>query len=167
MIVLFPRWQRRGKASHFIAGFAQTTCWSSLTPGKRGPAKQSLDFPTHGAMARASRRGEPRPINLDAAASFGPDRSRRTQVAHHTRHRRSSHTEYLRQRFLGDGKHILLDAVAKMEQPACHSGFDRMQCITGGTELKLRQHRPDVKLHCVPDRGASIERRLKPRGADS
>jgi len=30
----------------------------------------------------------------------------------------------------------VVDAVAKMEQPACHAGLDRVQCIAGRTELE-------------------------------
>lgn len=42
-----------------------------------------------------------------------------------------------------------------------------MQCIAGRTELKLLQHRPDVNLNRVPDRGAPVEGGLKSGRGDS
>ena len=60
----------------------------------------------------------------------------------------------------------MVDEVAKMEQPACHAGFDRMQGIAGYAELKLHQHRPDVDLDGVPDRGAPVESGVKSRCGD-
>ena len=53
----------------------------------------------------------------------------------------------------------MIDAVAKMEQPACHAGLDRMQRIAGRAELKLYQHCPHVNLDHVPDRGLRARRR--------
>jgi len=60
----------------------------------------------------------------------------------------------------------MVDAVAKMEQPARHTGFDRMQRIAGRAELKLNQHRPHVHLDRAPDRGAPVERGVKSRCGD-
>ena len=51
----------------------------------------------------------------------------------------------------------MVDVVAKLQQPACHAGFDRMQRIAGHAKLKLYQYRPDVNQHRVPDRGAAVE----------
>jgi hypothetical protein len=53
-----------------------------------------------------------------------------------------------------------------MEQPACHAGFDRMQRIAGRAELTLCQHRADVDLDRVPDRGAAMESGVKSGSAD-
>jgi hypothetical protein len=36
----------------------------------------------------------------------------------------------LRERLLGEREHIMVDAVAKLEQPASHASFDRVQRIT-------------------------------------
>ena len=118
------------------------------------------------AVAFARRRREPRSVDLDLASSIGPDRSRRAQFAHQERYRRSPHTEYLRQRLLGDREDVVVDAVAKIEQPACHARFDRMQRIAGHAELKLYQYRPDVNLDCVPDRRAPVESGVKSRRGD-
>ena len=60
----------------------------------------------------------------------------------------------------------MVDAVAKLEQPACHAGFDRVQRIAGRAELELYQHRPDVILDRVPDRGAPVESGVKSRCRD-
>src|SRR6266536_3212008 len=125
-----------------------------------------LGFETHDPVAFARRRREPRPIDLDQASSIGPDRSARAQIAHQERHRRASHTEYLRQRLLGEREHIMVDPVAKLEQPASHAGFDRMQRIAGGTELELYQHRPDVTLERTPDRGTPVKCGVKSRCRD-
>ena len=51
----------------------------------------------------------------------------------------------------------MVDTVAKLEQPASHAGLDRVQRIAGRAELELYQHRPDVILDRVPDRGAPVE----------
>jgi hypothetical protein len=51
--------------------------------------------------------------------------------------------------------------VVEMEQPARHTGFDRMQRVAGRAELELYQHRPHVKLDYVPDRGAPVESGMK------
>ena len=106
--------------------------------------KDPFNFETDSAVAFARRRSEPRSVDLDLATSLGSDRSGRAQIAHQKRHRRSSHAEDLRQRLLGEREHVVVDAVAKMEQPASHTGFDRMQRIAGRAELKLRRHRADV-----------------------
>ena len=44
-----------------------------------------------------------------------PDRPTRAQIAHQERHRRSSYTEYLRKRLLGEREYVVVDAVAKLE----------------------------------------------------
>ena len=106
-------------------------------------------------MAFARCRREPRPVDLDEASSIGPDRSARAEIAHQERYRRSSYTEYLCQRMLGERKHIVVDAVAKLEQPARHARLDRVQRIAGRAELELYQHRLDVILDRMPDRGNS------------
>jgi hypothetical protein len=125
-----------------------------------------LDFETHGAVAFARRRREPRSVDLDLASTMRSDRSAGAQIAHQERYRRSSHTEYLRQRLLSEREDVVVDAVAKMKQPACHAGFDRMQGIAGHAELKLHQHRPGVNLDRVPDRGAPVESGVKSRCRD-
>src|SRR6266705_5564063 len=111
-----------------------------------------LDFETHGAVAFARCRREPRSVDLDPASLIRPDRSGGAQIAHQESHRRSSHTEYLRQRLLGEREYVVVDAVAKLEQPASHPGFDRVQRIAGRAELELYQHLSDVILDQVPDR---------------
>ena len=90
---------------------------------------------------------------------MGPDRSARAEIAHQERYRRSSHAEYLCQR-------LLVDAVAKLEQPAGHARFDRVQRIAGRAELELYQHRLDVILDRMPDRGAPAEGGVKSRCRD-
>jgi len=42
-----------------------------------------------------------------------------------------------------------------------------MQRIAGRAELKLYQHRPDVNLDRVPDRGAPVESGMKSACGDS
>src|SRR5260221_12135475 len=106
--------------------------------------KDPFNFETDSAVAFARRRREPRSVDLDLASSIRSDCSGRAQIVHQLRYRRSSHTEYLRQRLLGERQDVVIDAVAKLKQPACHAGFDRMQRIAGRAELKLRQHRADV-----------------------
>src|SRR4029077_6465738 len=88
------------------------------------------------------------------------------QIARQERHRRSSYAQYLRQSLLSERQDIVVDAIAEMKQPACHAGFDRMQRIAGGAELKLLHYRPDMDLDHVPDRGAPVESRVKPRCGD-
>jgi hypothetical protein len=96
-------------------------------------------------------------------ASIGPDRATRAQLAHQQRHGRTSYTEYLRERLLGEREHIMVDAVANLEQPASHPRFDRVKRIAGRAELKLLQHRPDVNLDRVPYRRAPVESGVKSR----
>ncbi len=60
----------------------------------------------------------------------------------------------------------MVDAVAKLEQPASHARLDRVKRIAGRAELKLHQHRPDVNLDRVPDRGAPVESGVKSRCGD-
>ncbi|WGR96289.1 hypothetical protein MTX20_24025 [Bradyrhizobium sp. ISRA435] len=59
------------------------------------------------------------------------------------------------------GEDVAVDAIAKLEQPARHAGFDRMQRVAGRTELKLYQHRPEVTLDRLPDHGTAAEGRVK------
>ena len=101
-----------------------------------------LDFEMHDVVAFARCRREPRRIDLDQAASIGPDRATRAQIAHQERHGRSSHTEDLRERLLGEREHIMVDAVAKLEQPARHARFDRVKRVAGRTELELLSASP-------------------------
>lgn len=61
----------------------------------------------------------------------------------------------------------MIDVVAKMEQPACQAGFDQMQCIAGGGDLKLHQQHPEVNLDRVPDRGALGESGVKSQCRDA
>ena len=98
-----------------------------------------LDFEMHHVVAFASRRGEPRRVDFDQAASFGPDCTTGAQLAHQQRHGRTSHTEDLRERLLGEREHIMVDAVAKLEQPARHPRFDRVKRVAGRTELEVYQ----------------------------
>src|SRR5207244_9734020 len=92
-----------------------------------------------------------------------PDRSTLTQLAHQERHGRASHTEDLRERLLGEREHVMIDAVAKLEQPARHARFDRVKRVAGRTELKLLKHRPDMNLDRVPYRRAPGESGVKSR----
>jgi hypothetical protein len=69
----------------------------------------------------------------------------------------------LRQRVLGEREHIMVDAVAKLKQPAGHAGFDRVQRIAGQAELELHQHRLDVILNHAPDRGTAVKDAKKSR----
>jgi hypothetical protein len=156
----------RGNGSHCIARFIYCIRHNQNARSGRIRRKDLLDFETHVAVAFAGRRREPRSVDLNLASSIRSDRSGRAQIAHQERHRCSSHTEHLRQRVLGQREDVVVDAVAKMEQPACHAGFDRMQRIAGGAELKLYQHRPDVNLDGVPDRGAPVESGVKSRCRD-
>lgn len=94
-----------------------------------------LDFETHGIVAFARHRCEPQWINLDFSSPFRSDRSGSAQVAHQERHCRSSHTQYLRKRLLGECEDVVVGTVAKMEQPACHAGLGRMQRIAGAADL--------------------------------
>ncbi|MGY4594491.1 hypothetical protein ACVWXL_002237 [Bradyrhizobium sp. GM22.5] len=94
-----------------------------------------LDFETHGIVAFARHRCEPQWVNLDFSSPFRSDRSGSAQVAHQERHCRSSHTQYLRKRLLGECEDVVVGAVAKMEQPACHAGLGRMQSIAGAADL--------------------------------
>ena len=94
-----------------------------------------LDFETHGVAAFARQRCEPRRVDLDFASPFRYDRSGSAQIPHQERHRRSSHTQYLRKRLLGEREDVVVDAVAKMEQPARQAGLDRMQRIAGPADL--------------------------------
>jgi hypothetical protein len=126
-----------------------------------------LDFETHGVAAFARHRCEPRSVDLDFASPFRSDRSGSPQIAHQERHRRSSHTQYLRKRLLGEREDVLVDPVAKMEQPACHAGLDRMQRIAGPADLKLYQHRLEVNLDCVADRGAPAESGVESQCGDA
>ena len=102
-----------------------------------------LDFEMHDVVAFARCRREPRRVDLDQASSIGPDRATRAQLAHQERHGRTSHTEYLRERLLGEREHIMVDAVAKLEQPAGHARFDRVKRVAGRTELELFSNRPE------------------------
>ena len=120
----------------------------------------------HEAVAFARCRREPGSVDLDEASSIGPDRSARAEIAHQERYRRSSHAEYLCQRLLGERELIVVDAVAKLEQPAGHARFDRVQRIAGRAELELYQHRLDVILDRMPDRGAPAEGGVKSRCRD-
>ena len=160
------RWPR-GNGSHSIARFSY--CMSRHSQNARsGRIHQEdlLDFETHGAVAFACRRREPRSVDLDLASTIRSDRSGLAQIAHQKRYRRSSHAKYLRKRLLSEREDVVVDVVAKMEQPACHAGFDRMQGIAGHAELKLHQHRPGVNLDRVPDRGTPVETRVKSRCGD-
>jgi hypothetical protein len=65
------------------------------------------------AFARCRR--EPQSVDLDSASLIRPDRPTRAQIAHQERHRRSSYTEYLRKRLLGEREYVVVDAVAKLE----------------------------------------------------
>jgi hypothetical protein len=125
-----------------------------------------LDFETHGVVGFARCRHEPRSVDLDSASLIRPDRSTRAQFAHQERHRRSSYTEYLRKRLLGEWEYVVVDAVAKLEQPASHAGFDRVQRIAGRAELELYQHCPDVILDQLPDRRTLAESGMKSRCRD-
>jgi hypothetical protein len=118
-------------------------------------------------VAFARCRTESRPVDFDLASLLRPDRSARSQIAHQERHCRSSHTEYLRQRLLGEREDVVVNAVANVEQPARHPGFRLMQRIAGSAALKLYLHRPDVTLDHVPDRGASVKCGVKSRRRDS
>jgi hypothetical protein len=122
-----------------------------------------LDFEMHDVVAFARCRREPCRVDLDQAASIGPDRTARTQVAHQERHGRTSYTEDLRERLLGERERIMVDAVAKLKQPARHARFDRMKRVAGRTELKLFEHRFDVNLDRVPYRRAPVESGVKSR----
>ena len=122
-----------------------------------------LDFEMHDVVAFARCRREPRRVDLDQASSIGPDRSTRAQIAHQERHGRTSHTEYLRERLLGEREHIMVDAVAKLKQPASHARFDRVKRVAGRTELKLLQHRLDMNLDRVPYRRAPVKSGVKSR----
>jgi len=87
----------RGNGSHSITRF--TYCIIGHNQNARSGRihrEDLLDFETHGAVAFARCRREPRSVDLDLASSIGSDRSGRAQIAHQQRHRRSSHTEYLR-----------------------------------------------------------------------
>ena len=117
----------------------------------------------HDVVAFARCRREPRRVDLDQASSIGPDRSTRAQLAHQERHGRASHTEYLRERLLGKREHIMVDAVAKLKQPASHARFDRVERIAGRTELKLLKHRPDMNLDRMPYRRTPVESGVKSR----
>ena len=57
----------------------------------------------------------------------------------------------------------MVDAVAKLEQPARHPRLDRVQRVAGRTELKLLKHRPDMNLDRVPYRRAPVESGVKSR----
>jgi len=98
-----------------------------------------LDFEMHDVVALARCGREPRRVDLDQAPSIGPDRATRAQIAHQERHGGSSHTKDLRERLLGEREHIMIDAVAKLEQPARHARFDRVKRVAGRTELELYQ----------------------------
>src|SRR5439155_10853203 len=74
-----------------------------------------LDFETHGIVAFARCSREPQSVDLDSASLIRPDRPTRAQIAHRERHRRSSYTEYLRKRLLGEREYVVVDAVAKLE----------------------------------------------------
>jgi len=63
-------------------------------------------------VAFACHRREARSVDLDLASSIRSDRARRAQIAHQESHRRSSHTEYLRQRFLGEREDVVVNVVA-------------------------------------------------------
>jgi hypothetical protein len=159
-----------GCAANALTGTARFDSWNAPVFGRArariGPeciAKHLLDFEMHDVVAFARCRREPRRVDLDQAPSIGPDRATRAQLAHQERHGRTSHTEYLRERLLGEREHIMVDAVAKLEQPARHARFDRVQRVAGRTELKLLQHRPDVNLDRVPYRRAPVESGVKSR----
>jgi hypothetical protein len=139
------------------------------SPDEMGPLihrEDLIDFETHDAVAFARYRREPRSVDLDPASLLRPDRSARAQIAHQERHRRSSHAEYLRQRLLGEREDVVVEAVAKLEQPASHAGLDRVQRIAGRAELELYQHRTGVLLDGVPDRRAAVEGGVKSRCRD-
>ena len=99
----------------------------------------------HDVVAFARCRREPRRVDLDLASPIGPDRATRAQLAHQERHGRTSNPEYLRERLLGERERIMVNAVAKLKQPAGHTRFDRVKRVAGRTELKLLQHRLDVE----------------------
>ena len=67
-----------------------------------------LDFETHGIVAFARHRCEPQWVNLDFSSPFRSDRSGSAQVAHQERHCRSSHTQYLRKRLLGECEDVVV-----------------------------------------------------------
>jgi len=117
-------------------------------------------------VAFARHRRKPRSVDLDLASSIRFDRAGCTQIAHQERHGRSSHTEYLRDHFLREREDVVADAVAKMQQPACHAGLHRVQRIAGGAELELCQHRADMSLERVTDRGALVESAVKAEGGN-
>src|SRR5712671_564615 len=62
---------------------------------------------------------------------------------------------------LGERELIMVDAVAKLKQPAGQTRFDRVKRVAGRAELKLLQHRPDVNLDRVPYRGAPSKSCMK------
>ncbi len=153
---------------HGIARFRDAPIFGQNGRARSGHIRREdlLDFETHGAVAFARCRREPRSVDLEEASSIGPDRPARAEIAHQERYRRSSHTEYLRQRLLGERENIVVDAVANLEQPASHTGFDRVQRIAGRAELELHKHRPDVNLDRMPNRGTPAEGGVKSRCRD-
>lgn len=74
-----------------------------------------IDFEAHNVVAFAGLRRESRSVDLDLTSSIGFDRTGCAQIAHQDRHRRSSHTKHLRQRFLGEREDVVVDSVTKME----------------------------------------------------
>ncbi len=122
-----------------------------------------LDFEAHDAVAFACYRREPRLIDLDQASPIGPYRATRAQLAHQQCYGRASYPEYLRECLLSQRKHVMVDAIAKLQQPASHSGFDRVKRIACRTKLKLHQHRPHVNLDRVPYRWTAVESSVKSR----
>ena len=151
-------------------GTARLDSWNAPVFGQRRRARSRqirrehlLDFEMHDVVAFARYRREPRRIDFDQASSIGPDRATRAQIAHQERHGGSSHTKDLRERLLGEREHIMVDAVAKLEQPASHARFDRVKRVAGRTELELLQHRFDVNLDRVPYRRAPVESGVKSR----
>ena len=99
----------------------------------------TIDSTAHDLVAFARRCFEPRSVNLDQAPAIGSDSTRRPQLAHDMRHGRSTDSEQLRKRLLGQRQEITVNAIMDVEQPPGQAGLDRVQCVASSHMLELRQ----------------------------
>src|SRR6202043_4005227 len=112
-------------------------------------------------VAFACRSFEPRSVNLDQAPPIRSDSTRRPELAHNQRHRRSSYPEQFRKRLLRQRYGVAVNSIVDVEQPPGHAGLDGVQRIAGGHMLELHQHCPRVGLNRMYDGATLAEGRMK------
>src|SRR5207237_7649689 len=79
-------------------------------------------------------------------------------------HGGATHTEHLRERFLGQHKLVDVHAVASHQQPACATLDDRVETSAGGVLRDLADERLRVMQHAGVEGATTEELVLKARG---